>query len=82
MKTQQSPKIQVGFPFMSMRKTMELLDCSKFYLYKLIKEKVIRPYYFQSDSHGKPQGKPYFNTDEIASVLTGFHENSLSDEIQ
>jgi hypothetical protein len=57
------------FPFKSLRQTLEILDCSKFYLYKLIKLKKITSYYLEKDENGKGIGKPYFNPAEIAKVL-------------
>lgn len=56
---------EASFNYRSLRQTIKLLDCSKFYLYKLINTKVIHPYYFEFDKEGKPKGKPYFNIIEI-----------------
>jgi hypothetical protein len=58
-----------GFHFKSLRETLRVLDCSKFYLYRLIKEGKISPYYFEKDESGNPKGKPYFNLEEIADSL-------------
>lgn len=57
------------FNYRSLRQTIKLLDCSKFYLYKLINTKVIHPYYFEFDKEGKPKGKPYFNIIEIMNTF-------------
>jgi orotate phosphoribosyltransferase len=59
-----------NFHFKSLRETLSILDCSKFYLYGLIKSGKISPYYFQKDKLGKPKGKPYFNLEEIAQSLS------------
>ena len=48
------------FSYSSLNQTMQLLDCSKFYLYKLIKKKVIYPYYLETDDIGNPTGKTIF----------------------
>jgi hypothetical protein len=55
--------------FSSFRQTMELLDCSKFYLHKLIKKNVVKRYYLEKDECGNPTGKPYFNRIEIEQAF-------------
>lgn len=64
---EKTQKVESLFP--SFRQTMELLDCSKFYLNKLIKKKVIKRYYIEKDESGKPTGKPYFNRQEIEQAF-------------
>lgn len=59
----------IMFPFKSLRQTLEILDCSKFYLYKLIRKEVLHAYYLEKDEDGEPTGKPYFKTDEIETVF-------------
>ena len=57
------------FPFASLRQTLKMLDCSKFYLYKLIRKEVLFAYYLELNEEGGPTGKPYFNKQEIAKVF-------------
>ncbi|WP_422358593.1 hypothetical protein [Reichenbachiella sp.] len=57
------------FPFKSLKQTLELLDCSKFYLYKLIRKGILHPYYLEKNELDKPTGKPYFKQSEIAQVF-------------
>lgn len=52
--------IDASFPYASLRQTLVLLDCSKFYLYKLIRQGTLTPSYLERNKAGKPCGKPYF----------------------
>ncbi len=61
--------INASFPFASLRQTLLLLDCSKFYLYKIQKLGIINAYYLETNKAGKPTGKPYYKKDEIANVF-------------
>lgn len=57
--------ITSSFHFKSLKDTLSILGCSKFYLYKLIHKGVIKQYYLEKDQEGKPTGKPYFNLKEV-----------------
>lgn len=57
--------INEDFNFRSLRQTLEILDCSKFWLYKLLSKGIIKAYYLDKDDKGNPTGKPYFNLNEI-----------------
>ncbi len=57
------------FSFRSLKQTLQLLDCSKFYLYKLINKGILHPYYMEKDDNGDPTGKPYFKVEEISQVF-------------
>ncbi len=61
--------INASFPYASLRQTLVLLDCSKFYLYKLIKKSILHPYYLEKNDANQATGKPYFKKDEIANVF-------------
>ncbi|MCB0497245.1 MAG: hypothetical protein KDC79_13985 [Cyclobacteriaceae bacterium] len=64
------PKVNtLGFPFASLKQTLELLDCSKFYLYKLVRKKVLSTYYLEKNEKGQPTGKPYFKLEEIEKTF-------------
>jgi hypothetical protein len=58
------------FPLTDTSDTLSALNCSKFYLYKLIRKNIIQRYYIEFDNDGKPKGKPYFNLREIAEKFT------------
>jgi len=72
MNTQEQINSQVHsqFKFRSLRRTLEILDCSKPFLYGLTRRNLIKAHYFEYDDKGKPKGKPYFNIDEIQEVLS------------
>ncbi|MBV6655872.1 MAG: hypothetical protein KI786_19020 [Mameliella sp.] len=72
MNTRQEQRriITSSFNFLSLKQTLATLDCSKFYLYSLIRKELIKPYYFEHDEEGKPKGKPYFKIEEIERRLS------------
>ena len=51
--------------YLSLNQTLALLDCSKFYLYKLVKKGILKQYRLEQDSSGRPVGKPYFSRKQI-----------------
>lgn len=57
------------FPYLSFNQALAALDCSKHYLYSLIKKEIITPYYFEYSNDSKPLGKPYFKISELANAL-------------
>ncbi len=69
MENQKANPSQYGFPFRSLSQTLEILNCSKTYLYKLCRQNIINPHYLERDTTGKPTGKPYFKLDEIESAF-------------
>ena len=69
MENQKVNQQQNGFPFRSLSQTLEILNCSKTYLYKLCRQNIINPHYLETDAQGKPTGKPYFKLDEIEKAF-------------
>lgn len=61
--------VLTDFPFVSQKDVLQMMDISKFYLYKLQSRGIIKRYYLEKDSEGKPKGKPYYNKKEIADTL-------------
>jgi|GEM_PF-5743975 len=60
--------VQADFKFVSFRQCMMILDCSDFYLKKLIKEGIVKAYYLEC-KEGKFSGKPYFNKLQIEEAF-------------
>jgi hypothetical protein len=60
--------LQEGFPFRSYKQTLTILNCSKFYLEKLVNSGIIKKYYFEFKD-GKGCGKPYFKIQNISNAL-------------
>ena len=60
---------QNQFGFLSFKKTEEALDASKFFIYSLVKKRIIEPYYFEFDENGKGKGKPYFRISDLVKSL-------------
>lgn len=69
MENQTKINSQNGFPYRSLNQTLEILNCSKTYLYKLCRQNIIHPHYLEKDTTGKPTGKPYFKLDEIENAF-------------
>jgi hypothetical protein len=69
MQNQNFNSPQKEFPFRSLNQTLEILNCSRSYLYKLIHQNIIHPHYLERDKNGKPTGKPYFRIDEIQGAF-------------
>lgn len=57
------------FSFVSLKQAMAKLDCSKFYINKLRRKKILKAHYLEMNDKGEPTGKPYFNLREIEKVL-------------
>jgi hypothetical protein len=58
---QNKEKQNVYFPFIGLRDTLKKLDCSKSFLYSLIREGYVKPRYLK--------GKPYFLVDELMEAM-------------
>ncbi|MEP0987510.1 hypothetical protein [Ekhidna sp.] len=73
MDKQLSEQIQTGllndFPYRSYHQTLLILNCSKFYLEKLVRNGIVNKYYFEF-KNGKGCGKPYFLLSELSRALT------------
>jgi hypothetical protein len=59
----------VHFPYVNLSKILAILGCSKPFLYGLIKNEIITPYYFTLNDNKEGKGKPYFNLIEISHKL-------------
>jgi hypothetical protein len=66
---QKSLYINGSFGYVSLRQALLLLDCSKFYIYKLIRKGILVPNYIERDDTQKPTGKPYFLISDIEAAF-------------
>ncbi|MEO9806670.1 MAG: hypothetical protein ABJF04_25645 [Reichenbachiella sp.] len=57
------------FEYRSLAQVLELLGCSRSYLYKKIREKKITPYYMGVREDGTGEGKPYFDLIQIKELF-------------
>ncbi len=60
--------VQSDFRYCSYRQCMQMLDCSKTYIQKLLREGIVTAYYLEKKD-GKCSGKPYFNKQEIEEAF-------------
>ena len=58
-----------GFPYRSYHHTLLILNCSKFFLEKLVRNGIVQKHYFEFKD-GKGCGKPYFLLSELTEALS------------